>query len=279
MTGGSSWPLVAATFARWFPQLWLAVAGLAALALVPVGALWATLDGRLVADEVVALKPTRFALSIGVYLLTASWMLGYARPERLSTPLFQGAVWGLLVGAGVELFCIVLQAARGRRSHLNLATPLDATISGIMLVMALLFIGMVLPIAWEIARRPRPDAPPLMVSAIVAGLVATFILGALTGSGMGRLASGAVTADVVRLPLLGSVRGGSLRIAHFLAVHAMQAFPLIAATALMLPGRATAVVLVAGAVLYAGVTLTLWSRATTRIDRSAVITSAVGARS
>lgn len=261
MTRTTLWTQAIPAINRWFAEPRLIAAGLVALALVPLGALWASVDGRLVNGELVALKPTRFALSIAVYLLTASWMLGYARAERLSSPLVQGAVWGLLAGASVELACITVQAARGRRSHFNVGTPTDATIAAVMGVMAILFIGMVLPLAWEIARRPRPDAAPLMVQAIVGGLVATFVLGALTGAGMGRVAMGAVDPEAVRLPLLGwSVRGGTARIAHFLGVHAMQAFPLMAAVALLLRGRAATAVLTAAMLCYCAATLLLSSR-------------------
>ncbi|WP_380780820.1 hypothetical protein [Sphingomonas sp. R86520] len=124
------------------------------LALVPTGVLCAVLDARRVGRERASIKPTKFALSIAVYLLTVSWMLSYARPERMSSSLVQVSTWGLLIGATVELVCITVQAARGRRSHVNTATRNDAAIAGTMAVLAVLFIGMLLLLAWEIGQRP-----------------------------------------------------------------------------------------------------------------------------
>jgi hypothetical protein len=241
---------------RWFAQPALAIAGLVTLVLVPAGLAWSQLDHRLVHGEVVALKPTKFALSGGVYLLTVSWMLGYVRPERMTSGLVQTATWGLMVGASVELFCIILQAARGRASHFNLATPLDAAISGLMGVLAILFVGMLLPLAWEIGRRPRPDAPAMMVAAIVVGLVATFVLGALTGAGMGRIASGAVPSHEFTLPIVGwTLPGGWTRVAHFLGIHALQAFPMMAFAVSLLPGRSSWTLLLLAGLTYVAITL------------------------
>lgn len=245
-------------FGRWFAQPVLTAVGLLMLALVPIGLTWARLDHRLVRGELVALKPTKFAASIGVYLLTVSWMLGFARPERLGAPLVQAGIWGLAVGAAVEFFCIALQAARGRASHFNTATPFDAGIAGTMLIMAILFVGCLLPLAWEVARRPRPDAPLLMVIAVIAGLVATFVLGALTGTGMARAALGPVPRHDLVLPLIGwRVTGGTGRIAHFLGVHALQAFPLMATATQMLNGRAAPWLFTCTALGYVAATMAL----------------------
>lgn len=247
---------------HWLPQPWLGVSGLAALTLVPLGGLWAVLDRRLLHGERVALKPTRFALSIALYLLTACWTIGYVRPERLSSPLVEIAVWGLLLAAPLELACITLQAARGRASHLNLSKPVDAAISAIMGVTAILFIGMVLPLAWEIACYPRRDADPLMCWAIVGGLVTTFLLGTISGIGMGRVVAGTLKPDALCLPLLGRpIRGGTLRIAHFMSVHAMQAFPLMASVALLFGAGMAPALLATGALCYTAATVVLLFRA------------------
>ncbi|MCY0389321.1 hypothetical protein OVY01_19440 [Robbsia sp. Bb-Pol-6] len=160
MTDASPWAVSLVNAGRWFAQPSLTIAGLAALALVPVGMVWAMLDHRLIHREMVAIKPIKFALSIGVYLLTVSWMLGYVRAERLTSFPVRAATLGLLGGAAVELLCIVLQAARGRRSHFNTSTPMDAAISATMGIMVILFVGMLLPLAWEVARWPRPGAAP-----------------------------------------------------------------------------------------------------------------------
>lgn len=237
--------------------------GLGMLALVPLGGLWALLDTRRVGHERVAIKPTKFALSIAVYLLTVVWMLHYVRPDRLESALVQLATWGLLIGAIVEFLCIVGQAARGRRSHFNSATPVDVAISTLMRVLAILFVGMLLPLAWEIAARPRADAAPLMAAAIVAGLVLTFVFGALTGSAMARCSAGTVGSGGGGMTPEDRRRTGfRLRLAHFCGIHAMQAIPLLAALALRVSVQAAALLLGAGTLGYSIMTLTLLFRPT-----------------
>lgn len=254
--------------------------GLGMLALVPLGALWALLDTRRIGDERVAIKPTKFALSIAVYLLTIAWMLDHVRPARLDSGLVQLTTWGLLIGATAEFVCIVGQAARGRRSHFNSATPVDGAISALMAVLVILLVGTLLPLAWEIAAWPRADAAPLMVAAIVAGLVLTFVFGALTGSGMARLSAGTAGAGGGKTTRDDRRRTGfRLRLAHFFGIHALQAVPLIAFLALRLAGQAAALLLVAGTVGYSVVTLTLLFRPTFRKTLPAIGAAAATDRS
>ena len=235
--------------------------GLSMLVLVPLGALWALLDTRRVGHERVAIKPTKFALSIAVYLLTVTWMLHYVRPERLESGLVQLATWGLLISAIAEFACIVGQAARGRRSHFNSATPVDVAISRLMGVLVILFVGTLLPLAWEITARPRADAAPLMVAALVAGLVLTFVFGALTGSGMARFSAAMAGSGKETMTRDDRLRTGfRLRLAHFCGIHVLQAVPLIAFLALRVGGQAATLLLVAGTLGYSVVTLTLLFR-------------------
>ncbi|MCY0389320.1 hypothetical protein OVY01_19435 [Robbsia sp. Bb-Pol-6] len=109
---------------------------------------------------------------------------------------------------------------------------------------------------------PRRRAAPLMIAAIVGGLVLTLALSALTGARMGRFALGtAAPADLI-LPILGwRIAGGPVRIAHFLGVHAMQALPLLASCALFLRGWMAAALFVAGALGYCAAALALLHRA------------------
>ncbi len=247
---------------RWFPQRGLAWCGLALLILVPVGLAWAALDPRTVNGEAVGLKPTRFALSIGVYMLTASWMVGYVRPERQTSMPVSATVWMMIVGCGVELSLITLQAIRARQSHFNISTPADAGIYATMGLFAVLFIGAVLPLAWEIARRPRLGVDPVMVWAIVAGLTLTFLIGGGTGGYMSRLSNHAVGSKGSQLPLLGwSFRSGDIRIPHFFGIHAMQALPLIAGIAQLARGRTGALLFALGALAYGVLTLGLLHQA------------------
>jgi len=236
---------------RWFPQRALTRCGVALLALVPAGVVWTWRDPRKVAGEAVATKPTRFALSIGAYMLTASAMFTYVRPERRSALLPRAAVWTMVVGSTVELSCIVLQAARARRSHFNRSTPGNAAIYSVMGAFAVLFIGAVLPLAWEIARLPDEHADRNMVQATVAGLLMTFVAGGGTGALMSAQGRHAIGRENARLPLFGwNMTGGDIRVPHFFGIHAMQALPMIAASANALSPRRAKPLFVVGALAY-----------------------------
>lgn len=240
------------SISEWLPQHELAWCGGAILLFVPVGVAWAILDRRTVGGEALALKPIRFALSIGVYMLTASWMFSYVRPERFGAVAARAAVWALIIGCAVEFSLIVLQAVRGRRSHFNEATASDRAIWATMGVFAVLFVGAVLPLAWEIGRHPRPDSDPIMVRAVIAGLLLTFLLGGGTGGLIGRRSTHSVGPEGRTLPLFGwTLRSGDIRIPHFFGIHAMQALPLIAAAARWLQPQSGGVAATAGALGYA----------------------------
>ena len=137
----------------------LAIYGLALLALVPAGLLWARLDARTVNQESVATKPTRFLLSIGVHAVTLLWMFNFVRSERTAGLVPTLTIWMVLVCSTWELGCIVWQAARGRESHFNYRTPIDSAIFMSMGIFATLLVAGNLPLAWEVvARHPSPVA-------------------------------------------------------------------------------------------------------------------------
>ena len=155
----------------WQPAL--AQCGVALLPMVPAGAIWAWFDLRTVQGESVGLKPTRFALSISLCLMTAAAMFACMQPDRRRALFAQVTVWMMLVGSSVELISIVVQAARARLSHFNQSAPGDAATLATMGVFAVLFIGALFPLAWEIPRRPALGwgESLFLIGAVVYGLL------------------------------------------------------------------------------------------------------------
>ena len=216
----------------------LAAYGIVLLALVPLGLLWAHPDRRVVNDESVATKPTRFLLSIGVHTLTLSWMFGFVRPERVDAFAPTLTVWIVLVSSTWEIACIGWQAAKGRPSHFNHATPRDSAIFTSMGVFATLLVIGNLPLAWEVAVRPAEDADPVMALAVIIGLLVSCFIGGSTGILMGVRNSHGIGREGKRLPLLGwSAVAGDLRAPHFLSIHALQGLPLLAGMVTLVPGH------------------------------------------
>ncbi|HYF56509.1 MAG TPA: hypothetical protein VEA41_19805 [Salinarimonas sp.] len=242
----------------------LALAGLALLALVPAFALGLALDPRTLHDAPIWLKPLKFALSLGVYLLTLAWFMGDL-PDAVRRGRSAAAIRAIALGAaGFEMAYIALQAARGLGSHYNVGDPFHAAMYGLMGVGAVALTAMSPWLGALVARyRPAHLAPALLWS-IVLGLVLTFVLGAGSGAvlsaGDGHWIGGA-RSDANALPLLGWSRtGGDLRAAHFLGMHAMHVLPAVGLLAARrLPARAGVMTVLAAAAGYSALTgLVFW---------------------
>ncbi|GAA3426409.1 hypothetical protein GCM10018953_35920 [Streptosporangium nondiastaticum] len=244
---------------------------MAALAVVATGGL--LLDDRTLDGTPVWAKPLKFALSLGIYGVTWSWLISLiplaARTARWSRWL--GTV--LAAAALAEMAVIVIQAARGRRSHFNVSTPLDSTLYSAMgTTIIVLMVANVLA-AVLVARERR--AEPADAWAVRIGL-AVSAAGMALGYLMVRPSAAQLAAPVVTavgahgvgvadggpgLPLLGwSTIGGDLRVPHFVGMHALQALPLLALAVRRVADRTARLRLVAaGGLGYAGLTaLVTW---------------------
>ena len=254
-------PLVGALLAR---HRALGRFGLALIALAAAALVLEALDPRtLPGGDGVWVKPAKFFTSTGLFALTAAWFFGYVRPERRRAPLLRGAAFVLIAATTLELAWICWQAAQGLESHFNFDTEFYQRMFNLMGILAVLLIGTTLPLAWEIARRPALGLPPVFVTALVIGLVLTFLLGTWFGMATAMNGGHSVGLEGGRVPIFGWNRaGGDLRIAHFLGVHAEQAIPVLGALAAGLaaaPARWLA--LAGGTALYVALTYALYLEA------------------
>jgi hypothetical protein len=127
-----------------------------------------------------------------------------------------------------EIACITAQAARGTTSHYNVNTPLDAaifTIMGAMIANNTVFVLVLL--FFFLMRRFDVSRPYLW--GIRSGL---FIFLAASAIGGVMIAHGSHSVGVKDggpgLPIVNwSTKGGDLRAAHFLGLHALQLFPIV----------------------------------------------------
>ena len=232
------------------------------------------LDPRQLVGEPLWLKPTKFYLSLAIYNATLLYFLSFlSRRQR-----FVRAVGAVLAACGaVEMMAITLQAARGVRSHFNVATPFDNAIFAAMGVAILVLWVTMLVVAIVLVRSKLEDRP--LASSLRVGL----LVGVL-GAGLGyfmiapkseQLAEAKAGAKLAEsgahtfggkdggpgLPLVGwSTTAGDMRPAHFLGLHAMQVLPLLAALLARRRGRSEAQRLAlvrAAGVAYAGLTVAL----------------------
>lgn len=220
----------------------LARTGFALLLLMAPTGLAQMLDERMLNGVAIWIKPLKFQLSIGVYLLTLAWFWAYRHERDRRAGRGRWLVRAAVVTALFEVGYITLQAGLGEASHYKVGDPLHAALYGLMGLAAVVLTGVSPALGLMLARRADADLAPAYRLAVVIGLVLTFCLGAATGvvlsAGDGHWIGG-VRSDVGGLPLLGWSRtGGDLRAAHFLGLHALHLLPLFGVFASrVLPSR------------------------------------------
>jgi len=204
----------------------LFLAGALHFALLVVMGAAALLDQRTVMGLNAWVKPMKFAASIGLYLWTVAWLLG----ELRGAPRWGRAAvrWATAVAMTAEMALIGTQAARGTTSHYNIATAFDAAVFDWMGRMILVN-TLAAVLLFLLFCRPLPHLPRAYAWGIRLGVL-LFVVGSVEGLAM--IDRHAHTVGLPDggpgLPVLNwSTRGGDLRIAHLLGLHALQAFPIV----------------------------------------------------
>lgn len=210
------------------------------LALALPSAIAWTLESRTLNDVNVWNKPLKFQLSFALHWFTVAVLLQALRPP--TGGLASGAAlraWLRIggVSAVVEVFYITLQAARGRASHFNFDTPLEAALyfglmggAALLMMFATVCVGVVL---WRDAD-PAKRRTGLWLGAVlglIVGSVVTLVVtaplaaGAIDGPGPW---VGGERSDANGIPVFGwSTTGGDLRVPHFFGTHLLQLLPLV----------------------------------------------------
>lgn len=190
-------------------------------------ALGIAIDEREIAGEPAWVKPLKFAVSIGLVGATTSWL----RNRLPRTRATNRATIAITVALVVEQVLIGLQAARGVRSHFNVATPFDGAVFGAMgIFVAIAFAGL-LVLALQATRRSTGDRVVDAVARwgcwlVMAGASVGFALVAADAHTLGGPDGGP------GLPLVGwSTEFGDLRPGHFVGLHGLQALIVLAALA------------------------------------------------
>ena len=191
------------------------------------------------------IKPTKFEISVILFLLTVGLMLWGL--EDVSERLKARLGWAFGLAMLVENSLIAMQSARGVRSHMNFSTPLDGMIfalMGLMVVVNSIGAGWLLAL-W---MRTQAHVEIAVVWGIRLGLL-MLLVGSLGGVHMVLHGAHTVGAEdgSAGLPFVNwSRQYGDLRIAHFFALHALQLFPLagmaVAATRWKVAAQKSAVV-------------------------------------
>ena len=170
------------------------------------------------------IKPLNFSLSMVMYLATVVILLDYLRASMWWKKVIS---WGISICIFTAITCITMQAVRGTTSHFNNSTTFDSAVSLLMDIVDPLNTVIVL-VLLIFALQSKYNVSRPTQWGIVLGILLFF-----AGSAVGVLmvAHGQSVVGVAPggpgLPVLNwSTRGGDLRVAHFLGIHALQILPI-----------------------------------------------------
>ena len=236
--------------AHFIQQLWqvhapLTLAGLLMAVLTLFFLAGIFIDERVISGAPAWLKPSKFGISITLYTLTLTWILGFV--DRTSTwkrRAVNAIAWIAVATFAIEMTAIVTQVIRGTSSHFNAGSAFDAALVATMGI-TILVLWLANFVAALLLLLQRFDSPAFGWS-LRLGLLLTIL-----GMGLGflmtdptaqQLASwregqpvtviGAHSVGVPDggdgMPITGwSTEGGDLRIGHFVGMHALQVIPFV----------------------------------------------------
>lgn len=181
------------------------------------------------------IKPMHFELALAVHFATLVVLLQLTNPQGRTSAVVRWSMNAAAFSALFEIGYISLQAARGRGSHFNLSTQIEAVSYMIMGAGALMIVIGSFAAGIQIWLHGRSDTGTgLRLGAILGltiGSIATLIVAGAMSAGVvdgpGHWVGG-VHSDSNGLAFFGwSTTGGDLRVPHFFATHIMQALPLV----------------------------------------------------
>ncbi|WP_329793664.1 hypothetical protein V1227_17575 [Lentzea sp. DG1S-22] len=221
--------------------------------LIPIALVGLLVDDRTVVNSPIWLKPLKFAVSLTIYAFTLAWLLTFLQK-------FQRVGWWagtvLALAGAAEMVVIVGQVLRGRRSHFNFETPLDAALFSIMgttIVVLWLTHAVVAVLLWRTRFENEALAWSIRLGLVISflGLGVGFLMTspkpgqALDGDTLGSHTVGAPDGGAYMALTGWSTEHGDLRVGHFIGMHALQVLPVVIA---LLGDRANAkIAWVAGA--------------------------------
>jgi hypothetical protein len=201
--------------------LWRSAVGFAALYIVFLAIV--PFDSRTIVGLDPWIKPSKFAISIAIYLATMAWLVGLLDLSRRRARFVAVSLVSSMV---LEMVMMSMQAARGTTSHFNIGSGLDSAVFLTMGVVITYAAGIACYVLYEYVVRP-PRLPAAVVLGIRLGL-AVFLLANVEGMMMAAHMSHSVGGPDggPGLPYVNwSTSYGDLRVAHFVGLHALQILP------------------------------------------------------
>ena len=184
------------------------------------------IDDRTLMGVNVWIKPLKFCISGGIYILTVGYLTTIYPFSKIKKSIINNTVaWTLLI----EIAIITYQASRGVQSHYNQSTLFDGLLFAAMgILIAVNVLIMVLFIVETV--RLKLNADTAVRWAILIGWIVVLFGSWVGGQMIDQMAHNVGVADGgAGLPLVNwSTIGGDLRVAHFFGLHGIQIIPLFA---------------------------------------------------
>ncbi len=183
-------------------------------------------DDRMLMGVNVWVKPLKFTISGGIYVLTSGFLITLYPFSRRKKNIVNNIVsWTM----AIEICIIVMQAARGVQSHYNQSNIVDGILFGLMGIMISIVVFIMVFFIVETIRL-KLNVPRPVQWGILLGWLVVFFGSWVGGQMIGQMAHNVGVADGGKgLPLLNwSTIAGDLRIAHFFGLHGIQIIPLFA---------------------------------------------------
>ncbi len=203
----------------------LLVAGLLNLAASVIVIAGLIIDDRQILGINPWVKPWKFFVSVGIYLVTLAWMLPRATMSRAARAVLR---WTFIITMAGENVLIAMQAYRGTTSHFNETSVFDGAVFSAMGLLIMLNTVAAVALLMYFFRSPAP-MPRAVLAGIRLGLVIFLLASGVGGMMVANKGHAIGVPDGgPGLPIVNwSTDGGDLRIAHFIGLHALQALPLL----------------------------------------------------
>ena len=188
------------------------------------------LDRRVLADELLWVKPIKFEISIIIHFITLAGLAALLSPDKRNSNSWKTMSSVVVVAGLFEVLYIFLQAARERESHYNISTPVESAMYGLMGLGAIALVAGSFYLGCLLYREYQPERNSALLLSSALGLVIGSVLTLIIAGYLSSSESGyAIETDMqaLRVPIFSwYLNGQDLRIPHFFATHMMQFFPL-----------------------------------------------------
>ncbi|GAB3174014.1 hypothetical protein [Telluribacter humicola] len=173
------------------------------------------------------IKPFKFMISVSIYLFTLVWLIGDIQNKRY-VRLF---TWQIILCMGIEMVAVIMQAARGVKSHYNTDSTDGIIIYALMGLFIMYNTVLVVTLTYRYWRDSFPSLSRPYLWGVRLGLL-LFLIGSIEGMYMSSQAGhtvGAADGGSGLTFLNWSTQYGDLRVAHFIGLHGLQVLMLLGA--------------------------------------------------